>query len=334
MSGTVTGASPQPQGTNPSGGKPEGGNNPSAPSAGEPNSPSPSTEEMSSKIKELEMQNQMLSKNYSDSSREAQLARNQLQQSQESELMRQQAIQEQDQATQKNSDLISVSDRIIKGAYAEDSEAVASALSDFSDMSRDSGRKEAQVVQQQQQEDQDRKERRMTASKSQVQPYWNELVDQNNPTSKRVWELYVQLYNAHQSGNYKEFIPRDEEMVSGTNISVNYHLLNEARLLQEGESRNASLSSAATGNVTLESSGVSQQATVSDSNMSGPNLLSDDEKQDALRYLSRQEGEQDTDLQQRYYDNLPENVRRIREKTGKYITQQDIAESVTETLSR
>ena len=334
MSGTVTGASPQLEGTNPSGGKPESGNNPSDPSIGEPNSSSPSTEEMNRKIKELEMQNQMLSKNYSDSSREAQLARSQLQQSQESELIRQKALQEQQDATQQNTELVSVSDRIIKGAYAEDSEAVASALSDFANISRDSGRKEAQVVQEQQQQDQDRKQRRMTASKSQVQPYWNELVDQNNSQSKRVWELYVQLYNAHQSGNYKEFIPKDEEMVSGTNISVNYHLLNEARLLQEGESRNASLSSAATGNASLESSGSSHQATVSNENMSGPKLLSDDEKQDALRYLSRQEGEQDSDVQQRYYENLPENVRRIREKTGKYITQQDIAESVTQTLNR
>jgi len=334
MSGPVTGASPQPQGTNPSGGKPEGGNNPSAPSAGEPNSPSPSTEEMNRKIKELEMQNQMLSKNYSDSSREAQLARNQLQQAQESELMRQQSLQEQQQATQQNTELVSVSDRIIKGAYAEDTEAVASALSDFANISRDSGRKEAQAVQEQHQQEQERKQRRMMASKSQVQPYWNELVDQNNPTSKRVWELYVQLYNAHQSGTYKEFIPRDEEMVAGTNISVNYHLLNEARLLQEGEARNSTLSPAATGNVTLESSGGAQQAAAPDSNATGPDLLSDDEKQDALRYLSRQEGETDTDVQQRYYDNLPENVRRIREKTGKYVTQQDIAETVTQTLNR
>jgi hypothetical protein len=59
-------------------------------------------------------------------------------------------------------------------------------------------------------------------------------------------------------------------------------------------------------------------------------MLTEGERKTAIQYMKRGDMTND-DAFQRYYDKLPAGVRRVREKTGQFVTTQDLIESAAST---
>ena len=319
MTDSLQDASSQSTGTNPTGGKPEDGNTPSDQGTEGSQSDRPSTEELT---KELET----MKTNYSASSRQEQYGR-QLAANQALEIQQLKSKIEESESQPAGGDFKSL-DQIAKemqdGIENSDSLALAKGLRNVLDIGRSEGRQEGK---QQSKEVQDRQSR---IQESAARINFTNLGNLEEPMTKRTWELYAQIKSAHQAGTFMSYVPNDEEMLAGTTIKINPHLLAEAQSRASAENPGAETRPAASGQVQIEGSGGGSPPSRRDTSISegGPGLMSEAEKKTAETYFKK--GDVTTEqAHQKFYKNLPANVRKVREKTGKLITTQDIIESST-----
>lgn len=342
MAETVTDASPQPEGTSPTeGGKPEGGNTPAGTGVAELQPEPPSYEQLAEQAAQLAQQNQTLNKNYSDSSRASQQDRMQSQNLllQNQQLQAQLIQQSEQQAQQGNGfrPISEVAQGLIDGVVDANPDAVGQTLQEIEERGYQRGR-EAQAETSAATFDQ---QQRMAQSNALID--WG-LLDRNgspnteDPAAAAVWQAYVGIYQAHQGGKYQAHIPADEIDYAGGKL--NPHLLKEAQhvvLRQMGGATHAPANAAplpaATGQVSLEASGSGTPAPTGRNPATGKNsadMLTEGERKTAIQYMKRGDMTND-DAFQRYYDKLPAGVRRVREKTGQFVTTQDLIESAAST---
>jgi hypothetical protein len=270
----------------------------------------------------------MLKKNYGDSTRSAQ---QQYQHNQnlatENERLRQvgQPTNQQIPVTLPTGALERAK-QLKEAVYAEDENAIAAALQGLNDDAK------AQTNQEQQVEL--AKNQRLNLTWSYLQPHWASLSNQQagDPISARTWEYYNYLDQLQNNGT--KIVEDDTIIVPGTETprvpgsgtKLNLHLLKEAHSRALSESHSTSypqLQPAAQGDVPLEGSG---------GGTGGPrpakgggtdlDLLDEGEKATAKQYF---EGT-DEEVQQKYFDNLPDKVKKVRRTTGRIVTESDLME--------
>jgi len=334
MAETVTDASPQPEGTNPLDGKPEGGNTPAGTGVGESQPEPPSYEDLQQQNQHLYQQNQTLNKNYSDSSRAAQQDRaekqNLLMQNQQLQMNLQQMQQPNGDNADGFRSVEDIAKGLIDGVVDNDASAVGQTLKEVEER----GFKRGQEATDERRTVETQKSARMSQSSALIN--WNALTTNGAPNtedafSNEVWNAYVSLYQAHQQGQFMNHIPKDEIAWNGG--PLNPHLLKEAQyaVMQRGTAQAGTPAPqpAATGGTFVEPSGSGTPPATSRTPVGGQSassLLSDGEKKTAKLYMKKGEMTDD-EAYQRYYGKLPANVRRVREKTGRFVTTQDMIES-------
>tara|TARA_Y100000310_G_scaffold338867_1_gene429757 strand:+ start:629 stop:1645 length:1017 start_codon:yes stop_codon:yes gene_type:complete len=330
MPDPVTDASPSPPGTNlDQGGKPGGGNTP--PGTGQEALPvshdRPSYDEVQSQLAQQQQENVTLKKNYSDSSRSAQAWQTQAQQAvAENERLRQAGQPtNQDVPVAPSTGALERARQLKDAVYAEDDNAIARTIegiqSDASAQNQKTQQKEAA------------RQQRLSLTWSYLQPHWSNLSNQNSadPLVARTWQYYQYLDQMQNSGS--KIVEDDPIIVPGTEtpgvpnsgVKMNLHLLKEAhsRALSESYAPQPNTQSAAQGDVPLEGSGggtggprpVQQGGSDLD-------LLDEGEKATAKLYFSGT----DEESQQKYFDNLPERVKKVRKSTGRVVTESDLME--------
>ncbi len=313
MSNPTTGASPQPDATNPSGGKAEGGNNPVGGATGDPTQSQPADPVA------LQQQIDVLTKNYADSSRQAQQHRYMLE---DEARKRKEAENRLAAATAPAQPVGTTAGALLKKAmYAEDEAGIDAALAQVGAEAE----VKAQAAAGKMIQDKDQKTQRLQQLNGYFSPYSAQFGDVSDPTIQRTMQIYGEYESARNSGNFMNWVPNDTaniQVAPGINKEINLHLLKEAhqQALMQGtttttnQNPNTIIHTEASGTGGLGGRPGAKTANVKD-------MLTDGDISMALNetYGWKTDSNTEDEALSAYFEDFSEDMKAARKRTGRSV---------------
>jgi len=306
----------QTAGNQETGGKAEGDRNPSGAGTGEsPPTPSPDIA--------LQTQLDLEKQNAAASARQEQINRQQIQAqaARIAELEKPPAPAPPQQAGE-FSTLQEAASQLKTAMYADDEAGVGRALESVVSTAAKAGRDQATEQYQASQSEQQRR--------SQVgqyfQPYQETFNNPQDPVTARALELYGQMDQQYQTGNYMNWLPNDTidiQVAPGVNHKVNIHLLKEAHQKAALEVASGTAPAPTTGVQPeyLEPSGRGGGEVVKGDVTNVEDLLSEDDRTAALHYF---DGDTDEAKYQSYFDSFSPALKEARKKLGRPVSSTEL----------